>query len=264
MKIRLAASLVLWCTLMLGGCNTVAPQAGAGADFKTASDMTATDRRVALRLELAVAYLQSGQPAVALDEVKQALTADPRSAAAYSLRGAIYQQLNDLPMADESFRRAVAIDPRSGDALHNYGAFLCETKHEQDGIGYLKRALEQPLYGNAARSWMVMGICQSRTGDNVGAEASLKRAVALDSANQVILFHLAEILFKRGDLQNAQYYFGRLRAVGGNDAAVLWLGIKIANASGDRYRLAQLATELKQKFPASDEAAALARGNFNL
>ena len=73
----------------------------------TASDETDMQKRAKIRLELAVGYLEQGQTNVALDEVKLAIAADPRSAEAFSLRGLIYMRLNDFGLARDSFNRGM-------------------------------------------------------------------------------------------------------------------------------------------------------------
>ena len=66
--------------VLLAGCagNQVLSNGTDGkADIVTASDEPDTRRRARLRLELASGYFEQGQTNVALDELKQALIADP-------------------------------------------------------------------------------------------------------------------------------------------------------------------------------------------
>ena len=80
-------------------------------DIVTASDEPETRRRARIRLQLAVGYFEQGKTTVALDEVKQALNIDPYVADAYNLRGLIYMRLNDMRLAEESFRRGAGHQP---------------------------------------------------------------------------------------------------------------------------------------------------------
>ena len=79
------------CVVALQGCATTADTGARdfNAGVVTPSDEPETRRRARFRLELAVNYFQNGQTAVALDEVKQALVADPSYADAFNLRGLI-------------------------------------------------------------------------------------------------------------------------------------------------------------------------------
>ena len=53
--------------LLLSGCTTT-------RELKTASDQTAQEKRAAIRMQLAISYYQDAKYAIALDEIKQAIT----------------------------------------------------------------------------------------------------------------------------------------------------------------------------------------------
>ena len=125
----------------------------ARVDLLTESDETAQRRRARIRIELASAYFQQGQSLVALDEIKQALTIDPTYTDAYNLRGLVYLRLNNLILAEDSFQRALALDPRDPDVAHNYGWLLCQQSKFEESFRYFFRALENPAYGLAAKTW---------------------------------------------------------------------------------------------------------------
>ena len=95
----------------------------AQRDRTTESDETPDTRRARVRLELATAYYARGQLPIALDEVKLALSADPKLVPALNLRGLIYAGLADHSLAEESFKRALQMDPRDADTLQNYGGY---------------------------------------------------------------------------------------------------------------------------------------------
>ena len=105
----------------ISGCASSISRAGTQTDMLTASDETDGQKRAKIRLELALGYLEQGQVTIALDETKQAITADPASADAYNLRGLIYMRLNDFNLARDSFVRALAFNPKDGNIFHNFG-----------------------------------------------------------------------------------------------------------------------------------------------
>ena len=119
----LTACSALICIAALQGCaaNNAAALRESEADLVTPSDESEARRRARIRLELAANYFELGQTAVALDEVKQSLAADPSYADALNLRGLIFMRLNDLAQADDSFRRALALRGNDANLLHNYG-----------------------------------------------------------------------------------------------------------------------------------------------
>ena len=121
------------CFVALHGCAAnSSTSVDSDATVFTPSDEPETRRRARIRLELAANYFENGQTAVALDEVKQALAADPAYADAFNLRGLIYMQLNNFPQADDSFRRALALRGGDGNVLHNYGWLLCQQQKYKD------------------------------------------------------------------------------------------------------------------------------------
>jgi type IV pilus assembly protein PilF len=92
--------------LSLAGCAVDAGRTQAsttGADLTTDSDEPEARKRARIRTELASGYFEQGQTAVALDEIKQAVAADPSYAPAYNLRGLTYMRLGETDLAERVF-----------------------------------------------------------------------------------------------------------------------------------------------------------------
>jgi type IV pilus assembly protein PilF len=268
MKIRITAlcfSLAL-VTAGLAGCanNQGSPGPVAGkSDLVTESDEPESRRRARLRLELASGYFEQGQTNVALDELKQALIADPTYVEAYNLRGLVYMRLNDLPLAEDSFKRALAINPRDADVAHNYGWFLCQQGRYPESSRLFSQAIANPTYPGQAKSLMTQGICQVRAGQRAEAEQSLTKSYELDAGNPLTGYNLSLLLFERNELVRSQFYIRRLNNSELANAETLWLGIKIEQKLNNQQVVQQLANQLKRRFGQSREAAAYDRGAFN-
>lgn len=255
-----------WIVVLMAGC-AASPGTGSGSagrgEIMTESDETDGRKRARLRLELAANYFQQGQTNVALDELKQALAADPTFAEAHNLRGLVYMRLNDNVLADESFRRALALNPRDGDVMHNYGWLLCQQAKYNESTAMFARAVGTPGYGGQAKTLMAQGICQMRAGQLAEGERSLLQSYELDAGNPITGYHLSLALFQRGDLPRAQFYIRRINNSDLARAETLWLGIKIERGLGNREAMLQLASQLTRRFGASREAAAYDKGAFN-
>jgi len=236
---------------------------GKGAEIVTESDETNRQRRARLRMELASGYFEHGQTTVALDEIKQALAADPNNADAYNLRGLVYMRLEDAGMAEDSFRRATAISPRDPNVRHNYGWLLCQQNRFGDAAQQFTAALAIPSYTDRAKTLMTQGVCQLRAGQRPEAERSLMQAYEIDAGNPVIGLNLASLLAQREEWQRAQFYIRRVNNSPSANAETLWLGIKIERRLNNREAVAQLGGQLQRRFPQSREAIAYERGNFN-
>lgn len=276
-----AAHLVLtrwgrWLTLALGGCAIAAGLSacagGAGgaqsatalpSEPVTESDEPESRKRARIRLELASNYFEQGQTTVALDEIKQSLAADPTYASAYVLRGLVYMRMNDVKLAEDSFRRALQINPRDPDALHNYGWFTCQQGRQAEAIELFQRALASPVYGGQAKTLMAKGICQTRLGQLSEAEGSFARSYELDAANPITGYNLASLLYRRGEYTRAQFYIRRLNNSELANAETLWLGIKVERRVNNTEASDQLAQQLGRRFPKSREWASYQRGAFD-
>ena len=273
--LRLRANALLLATVVgvlalagLGGC---AGTAGGGSAVNnsqgepiTESDEPEGRKRARIRIELAAGYFDQGQTSVALDQIKQALQADPAFAPAYSLRGLVYMRLNDSAMAEDSFRRALQLNPRDPYILHNYGYFLCQQPQRlNEGVDLFKGALANPLYTNQAKTLMTLGLCQLRMGRLPEAEGSFARSYELDPANPLVGYQLASLEFKRGEFAKAQFVIRRINNSEQANSETLWLGIKIERRMNNPQAAEQLAQQLQRRYPRSKEWAAHQRGAFD-
>ncbi|MGR4871714.1 type IV pilus biogenesis/stability protein PilW [Variovorax sp. LARHSF232] len=255
--------------VMLAACagnkslGSSAPAARTESEIITDSDETPGRKRARLRLELAMGYFEQGKTTVALDEIKQALSADPNFSDAYNLRGLVYMRLDDPGLAEDSFRRAISLNPRDANAMHNYGWLLCQQKRYADAVQQFGRALEAPGYGDRAKTLMTQGVCQMQAGQKAEAERSLTQAYELDAANPITGYNLALLLSQRQEWTRAQFYIRRVNNTQAANAETLWLGVKVERQLNNRDAVTSLGGQLQRRFPQSKEALAYERGNFN-
>lgn len=258
---------VCWSAVLLAGCANQAgmPHASSGIqnDFVTESDEPAERRRARLRVELAGGYFEQGQTKVALDEIKQALSIDPNYVEAYNMRGLIYMRLNDVPRAEDSFRRALNLNARDANVAHNYGWLLCQQARYDESFRFFAQAVANPTYTGKAKTLMALGVCQVNAGQTAEAEQSLMRSYELDASNPVTGYNLAKLLYARGDLTRAQFYIRRINNSELANAETLWLGIKAERKLQNQEAMLQLAQQLKNRFPQSTQTAAYDKGLFN-
>ncbi len=255
-----------WGAVLLAGCVNqpgIVGTTGNRSDLITDSDETDQRRRARLRVELATGYFEQGQTKVALDEIKQSLATDPTFVEAYNLRGLVYMRLNDIPLAEDSFRRALALNPRDADVAHNYGWLLCQQARYSESFKFFAQAAANPTYTDKAKTLMAQGVCQVRAGQSSEAEQSLMHSYELDAGNPVTGYNLANLLYARGDLTRAQFYIRRLNNSELANAQTLWLGIKTERKLNNQEAVVQLADQLRKRFPQSPEAASYEKGSFN-
>jgi len=253
-------SIILSCSL--GGCASSFDAANRG-DRVTDSDESGVRKRARIRLELALGYLEQGKTTIALDEVKQAIIADPNFADAHSLRGLIYMRLNDFGIAEASFHKALSTSPDNPNVMHNLGWLKCQQALYSEAFKLFEHALAVPMYGERAKTWMAQGLCQVRAGLRVDAEQSLLKAYEYDPANPVTGYNLALVLFQNADYLRARFYIRQLNNSDFANAESLWLGIKIERKLANNEALLQLANQLEKRFAQSREAAVYHKGAFD-
>lgn len=251
--------------LQLTGCATPggAPSASTAADVVMPSEESEQRRRARVRLELASRYFEQGQTTVALEEVRLALSTDPAFAEAFNLRGLVYMRMNDLAMAEESFRQALRLNPREAGTAHNYGWLQCQQGRYEQAVALFDQALANTLYTDKSKTWLARGMCLQRAGQPAEAERSLSRSYELDPANPITGYNLAQLLFDRRDDDRAQFYIRRINNSDYANAESLWLGIKVERRMNNRQSVEQLGRQLRNRFPQSREYLALERQAFD-
>ncbi|MEH3087529.1 MAG: type IV pilus biogenesis/stability protein PilW [Xylophilus ampelinus] len=262
MLAAMALAAIAGCTTNTSVRTVEASQTRAEAS-QPAPDAAELRRRATTRLELAAGYFENGQTAVAQEEARRALAIDPRFAEAHNLGGLIAMRLGDLAAAEQSFRQALALDPDNADLQHNYGWLLCQRQQYAQAQALFGRALAHPTYGGKAKTLMAQGLCQVRAGSPADGEASLKRSFMLDTQNPVTKYTLADLLQRRGALEDARFYIRQLNNGDFANAESLWLGIRIERRLGDTLAMQQLASQLRKRFPQSAEMASFDRGAFD-
>jgi type IV pilus assembly protein PilF len=257
----LQALIVLVTAALLAAC---AGGPGAAREVRTDSDQTDSDRRAAVRIELAQGYFARGQFNTALDEVKLALAVKPDMREATQLRGLIYAAMGETQLAEESFRRAITVYPKDADGLHNYGWFLCQQQRWPAADAQFDLALEQPTYRAPQRTLLSKGVCQARAGQMAAAERTLSRAFELDAGSPAIAINLAEVLYRNNELERARFYVRRVNAQPEQaNAQSLWLALRIERKLGNGMAADELATQLRKQHAQSPETQALNAGRFN-
>ncbi len=219
--------------------------------------------RAKLHTELATLYFTRGSMAVALEELRVAVAADPDYASAHNLLGLVYAELRENRLAEASFNRALQLAPADPEVNHNYGVFLCQTGKEADSIRHFLVAARNPLYANPSRSYSAAGLCSVRANKTKEAEEYFVLALRLEPDEPVSLLQLAQIRFGQGRFDEARRLVSRHNRVVESTAESLWLAIRTERKLGERTAEANLASQLRRRFPASREYQALQRGEYD-
>ncbi|MGB7535204.1 MAG: type IV pilus biogenesis/stability protein PilW [Azonexus sp.] len=220
--------------------------------------------RAKIHTELAAAYYQAGNPAVALEEVRIALEADPDYVQAYSVRGLIRAQLKENAKAEEDFQRALRIAPKNPDINNNYGWFLCETGQPRQSIQYFLNAVKDPLYETPEVAYANAGKCALKAGDMDGAQEYLLQSLRLaKSQAPETRYQLANVFYLRGNLDESKVYLNEaVKAMEPPTPEALWLGVRLERKLGNKAGEGSYASQLRSRYPTSREYQLFLKGNF--
>lgn len=218
--------------------------------------------RAQARLALAAAYFEHNRLDIALEEIDQALVHDARSADAYSMRGLVHSRMKSYAQAELDFRQALTVDARHADAMHNLGWMMCQMGSREQGQAWFSRALDEPGYRRAGRTFMARGVCHAQDGDRDAAAAALTRAVILMPDDPVAAYHLADVLHRQGKSADARVYLRRINDSDQADARSLLLGIELEQVLGSPMAAERLAVRLRSRYPEAADRLAEQNGRF--
>lgn len=254
---RLAALAII---VLAAACATKEPEPAGGTIVGEVSDAR---NRARVHTELAGAYFERGNMGVALDELRQATTADSSYPQAYGLLGLVYMELKDPVQAESNFEHALRLSPNDADINHNYGWFLCQNGREKDSIRYFLQALRNPLYTAPSRTYSAAGLCSLKANNPKDAEEFFQRALRLDPDDTNSQLQLAQIRYRQGKLEEARRLVSRYNKLVSPSAESLWLGLRVERKLGERVSEASYANQLRRRFPNSAEYHSLQRGQYD-
>jgi len=248
---------------LLAACATPQPEGPKVESTSFSGGSHDPRNRARVRTELAALYYQRGNMNVALEELRLAVAADPGYATAHGMFGLVYMELKENALAQASFERALGLAPDDPDINHNYGWFLCQTSREEQSMAYFQRALRNPLYATPARTHTAAGTCALRRGDLAGAEVFLQRALAIDPNQPAALLQLAQVRYRQMNYPEARRLLARHAKLVEPSAESLWLALRVERRLGQRTTELSYANQLRRRFPASREAQALQRSQYD-
>lgn len=252
--------------LIITGCAAGGFRSGSGEGAQPAiSGQPAANeeqQRAKVHTELGSLYMLDGRSAIALEEARIALSADPNYAPAYNLLGLTHMGLNETRLAEEAFEKAQRLAPGDPEISNNFGWFLCQSGREQRSIEYFMAAAKNPLYTTPTKPYTNAGVCSLRLKDDKAAEDYLLTALRLSPANTQALYWLADIAYRQGRYVEARQWTTEIEKTVEPPAEVIWLTLRIERKLGNREAEARYASQLRRRFPTSPEQRLLIQGKY--
>lgn len=218
---------------------------------------------VILNTQLAAAYLQRGQPEVALHNISKSLALAPDDSQANNVMALLQWRLKEYDAADEHFRRALKSDPDNSEARNNYGAFLCERGEVDRAVKQFELALADPLYTTPAQANLNAGLCLMKKPAPIAAEPYFREVLKLNPRRREALYQMAKISYDSGRTYSARGFIQRFFAISDDTPESLLLAVKIEGKLHAKDAEASYALRLRGKFPHSPEAQELRKLSTN-
>ena len=244
--------IIVSALLLLSGCVTTTT--GGFSEKKS------PQRSVENYTQLGVGYLQQGRTDWARDRLQKALEIEPDNAEANAAMGMVWQTEGELQLAETSYKKAISSDRKYTRAYHQLGRMYSANKRYDEAEKYLQKATEDPYYEARPTAFNDLAISYYRSGNESNAIDTYKETLRLSPYNVDALVNLSTLLFESQRYDESQKYFTRFdrlaeRSQTRHNAHSLWLGIKLATIRRDTRKAIELAQELKQNFPDSNEYA---------
>ena len=260
-----AAVLALACAaLLVAGCESRGPVASPQVqpqELPPIKQQEATPRyKAELRTELAAGYFDRGQYDVSLEELAEAIKFDPTYAKIYSIYGLVYTELGDDPKAEANFRRGLELAPGDSEIRQNWGWYLCTHGKPRDAIAEFEAAIANPLYRTPEIALINAGKCSVQIGDTTAADRYLRRALTLKPGNPIAAYNLALLSYRGGRTDEARALMRVVMVENNPPPEALHLGACVERRLGDRQSEQSYVMQLKNRYPNSAEARAIAGG----
>ncbi len=209
------------------------------------------------RVELARKYIGDGNWDAAKRNLKVAANIDDREPEVHEAFALVYQSTGELELAEASYERAIALDADFSRARNNYATFLFSQQRFREAEQQLQAVVRDTLYEARPRAFVNLGLSRLALADDEGAAKAFTRALSMEGGSSIALLEMAHLRFKAGDYSAASRYYDRYRStVRRQSARGLWLGIRLAQATGDRDAEGSYSLALRNLYPESPEYAA--------
>jgi len=251
---------VLCLTSLMAGCAGTQQTNSGSPETRLSGEVNLSAR---LHTELGAGYYSRGQYAVALQELRIAMSADAAYAPAYGILGLVHAELREDKQAEANFQRAIELSPNFAEAHNNYGLFLCQRGRAAEAMKQFEAALANPLYATPERALANAGNCVLEKGDLAQAELYYVRALKRVSNQSTALLGMAEVHYRQGRWLAARTVLRQIGDTANLGPQALWLGVRAERRLGDREAEANYGAQLRRRYPESNQAQWLVSGQYD-
>ena len=241
---------VLLICILVSGCVSQRKGSFASGDPEKAEDDY---------VRLGLAYIQNDRYDRARRHLDRALEINDESAPAIAAKGLISQEEGEYDLAEERFRRALDLKPDYTRGRSHFGVFLYNRGRYEEALEQFRRAAEDTDYDNRAGVFINLARTASRLERHDEAAEAYKRAMQLKRGSMRAHIGAVASLVDAGRYAEARPLYRQLRTRierspnASHSPETLLAGIRLAREAGNDEEASELAKELQQRFPDSEE-----------
>ena len=203
------------------------------------------------RMALGLEYLKLGDMVNAkfnLEKAEVHLPDDPEVLASIAY---FYEQVKNYEQAESYYIRAIEAGPTFGDALNNFGTFLCRQKQYERADELFNRTVNLPKYTQLANSFENAALCAWQAGKLQKAVHYFEQGLAYDPKRPVSLISIAQVQLELNDLEAAREYLRQLNTIVKVSDLSLYTWAMLELKSEDPTQYHKFVEQLNTEFPDS-------------
>lgn len=235
---------------LLAGCVTTTTTTAADAEADE-------ENAAALNYQLGAQYLRNGNYERARDRLLLSIELDPRNAIAHYTLALVYENLDNLRLATESYEDAIRIAPRDFNVQNAYAVFLCKQRAFDDAREHFDRAIKVPENDSSYITMTNAGVCMMQKPDADVAEQYFRAALQRKGDYGEALIQLSLLKYTTEDYMSARAFLQRFLSTNPPSAGVLLLGVRIEEELGDDRARTEYSNQILRDFPESPEARSI-------
>ncbi|MEO7773439.1 MAG: type IV pilus biogenesis/stability protein PilW [Steroidobacteraceae bacterium] len=233
--------------LLLCACVSTSNGSGGARNDKDAAQAN---------MQLGVAYMQQNNLPVAKEKLERAAKQAPRNADVHSALAYLYERLNQPKQAENEYRTALRLAPDNSEVSNNFAVFLCRNGHTEEALKRFEAASQDRLYRTPWAALTNAGVCLRGVKRFDEARASFERALRMRPNHAEAAYQLADLQLNQQQPDAASKTIDNFLTMAASPDLLL-LGVRVANARGDRVQRESYARRLRRDYPNSAQVRAL-------
>lgn len=158
-----------------------------------------------INTRLGLAYLERHDMQRAKQKLLLALEQGPEVPEAWYSMAYLLEATGNKEQAGHYYLKAIHLAPERGDALNNYGTFLCRSGAYQAAVQQFLKAVQDPNYLELAAAYENAGLCSMKIPNANAAMQYFKKALAEDPKRSTSLIELAELNYQQKNYALSRY-----------------------------------------------------------